>query len=242
VTPAVAVPLLLGAVALLFAARGEWGEWPKRELYLCAWLIAGLGALAVLAHPTFPQYFAEIFPLLGILSAFGVCALGPRIWTPGDAAWPVVLIVGLCAAELLLPLYRVRYRYPIRWQSYEEVAREINRVTPADGSVYADTLLCYVAARQLPPRGLESDVAPHLKLSPEIARSLHVVPQSELDEWLATGRFDTVCLDESDEEIHTLGLSRVYAKHTRINGYCIFWQRIARPASSGSASAKSPRA
>lgn len=110
------------------------------------------------------------------------------------------------------------------------VAREINRVTPADGSLYADTLLCYVAARRLPPAGLESDVAPLLKLSPEIARSLHVVPESELDEWLASGRFDTICLDETDKKIRTLRLSRVYARQTRINGYCILWERIAQPA------------
>lgn len=228
--PAVAVPLLLGATALLFASRGEWGEGRKRELYLCAWLIAGLSALAVLAHPTFPQYFLPIFPFLGILGALGVCALGPRIWSPGDAAWPVALLTGLCAAELLLPLYRIRYGYPIRWHTYDEVAREINRVTPADGSLYADTLLCYVAARRLPPAGLESDVAPLLKLSPEIARSLHVVPESELDEWLASGRFDTTCLDETDKKIRTLRLSRVYARQTRINGYCILWERIAQPA------------
>lgn len=222
--PAVAVPLLLGAVALLFASRGEWAEGRKREFYLCAWLIAGLSALAVLAHPAFPQYFLPIFPFLGILGALGVCALGQRIWTRGGTAWPAVVLVALCAAELLLPLYRVRYGYPIRWQAYEEVARAINRVTPADGSLYADTLLCYVAARRLPPPGLESDVAPPLNLPPQLARSLHAVSQAELDEWLAAGRFDTVCLNETEEKIRKLDLSRVYTKQTRINGYCIFWR------------------
>lgn len=226
--PAVAVPLLLGAAALLFASRGEWAEGRKRETYLGAWLIAGLSALAVLAHPTFPQYFLPIFPFLGILGALGVCGLGQRVWTPGTTAWPAVVLMALCAAELLLPLYRVRYGYPIRWQAYEEVAREINRVTPAERSLYADTLLCYVAARRLPPPGLESDVAPLLELSPELAGSLHVVPHSELDAWLPTGRFDTICLDETDERIRTLDLSRVYAKQEHLNGYCLFWGRSTR--------------
>ena len=227
--PTVLLSVLLGALALLFASRGEWGPRRKQELYLCAFLITGLGALATLARPTFEQYFVSLFPLLGMLAAMGACAIGLRIWSPGQAAWLAASVIGIFAWQLLTPLYHLRHGYRTQWQHFEEVARQINRVTPTNGSVYAADLRCYVTARRLPPPGLENHFTADLGLSPEIAASLHIVPRAQIDQRLAAGCFDTICLDESDERIRTLGLSHLYAKRMSINKYYISWERIRQP-------------
>jgi hypothetical protein len=221
----VTAPGLLAAMALLLTtARADLRR--KQELYLCALLMVGLGLLAAIARPTFPQYFVWVFPFLSILAAIGACGIGARVWIPGQASWPGLLLVALFAWQLLMPLYHARHGYVIRWRDCEPVARYINRVTPKDGSVYSDTLLNYFAARRLPPPGLESDVAPSLPLSSGMLASLHVVPQTQLDQWLAAGRYDTVCVDEAVKGIQALHLPQVYAnRYIFHEGYSIYWGR-----------------
>ncbi len=236
-----AVPGLLAAMALLLTMAPVDSRW-KQELYLCALLMTGLGLWAAFARPTFPQYFVWVVPFLSILAATGACGIGARVWTPGQAIWPGLLVVALFAWQMLMPLYHADHRNDVRWKDCEAVARYINRVTPKDGSVYSDTLLNYFAARRLPPPGLESEYAPALPLPSGMLASLHIVPQAQLDQWLAAGHFDTVCMDvdESDKKFQALHLLDVYAHRGEFKGgYHVYWGRRNKEAATNGSRAES---
>jgi hypothetical protein len=53
-----------------------------------------------------------------------------------------------------------------RWGIVEELAREVNRVTPRDGLVHASEVVLF-AARRLPPSGMENNFGTVLRLPPE---------------------------------------------------------------------------
>ena len=76
------------------------------------WMAAGLGALAGVAHPTFPRYFALAVPFVGALAAVGLDALRPQV--AGRVRLAVVAVVLL--AGLGRSLYERREVDP--WSVY----------------------------------------------------------------------------------------------------------------------------
>src|SRR5262249_5776806 len=82
-------------------------------------------------------------------------------------------------------------------------------------------------AHRLPLHGLENEFAPTLPLSEDMFRSLHVIPQSQIEQWLTTGYFDTVCLEQDDEDkFQALRIAKAYVHSAHLNGgFDIFWGR-----------------
>lgn len=226
--------VLLAAVGLLFLReRSEWDARQRAEFYLCAWLTGGLGVYLASYFPTFPHYFVLLIPFLSILASVGVYAIGSRVWNSTRPGWLVLGLLGLFAVGLAKSAYQQRlYLHPY-WREIEAFAREVNRVTPSDGLVYANEAT-YFAARRLPPPGLENQYTLDLNLPPAFAASMHIVPQAQVDNWLAQGRFATVWIGADDPRVESLGLLRLYArrkevKKAHIFGDCyIFWDRVAR--------------
>ena len=219
---------LLAAVGLLFLmGRREWPDW-KAELYLCVWLTAGLGVyLAAVPHPTYGQYFTLLLPFLSILACVGVYAIASLAPVSGRPGLLVVPLIGLFLLGLARTALDNRvFVRDFRWRRLEEVAREVNRVAPKEGLLYAATPL-YFVTRRLPPPGMENSHAQGALLSPALAASMHVVPAPQVDEWLAAGRFDTVVIDPKDDRIESLGLSRLYATREDVRGFSIFWDKVA---------------
>ena len=218
---------LLAAVGLLFLARRrEWHEW-KAELYLCAWLTAGLGVYLATPHPTFAQYFILLIPFLSILASVGVYAIGSRVLVSGRPSLLVIPVIGLFFLGLAKTAFQNRRFLSSSWPGFEEVGRTINQITPRDGLVYGPEAI-YFAARRLPLSGLGHADAQKLRLPPAFAASLHVAPAPQVDEWLAAGRFDTVVIRPKDDRIESLGLSRLYTRRMTVHTYEIFWGRAVR--------------
>jgi hypothetical protein len=225
--------VLLAALGLLFLGeRSGWDARRRAEFSLCAWLTGGLGVYLVTPYPTYPQYFVLITPFLGILASVGAYAVGSRVWTSGRPSWLVLALLGLFTLGLAKSAYQQRRYFVSHWQEVEVAAQEINRVTPTDGLVYADEAT-YFVARRLPPPGLENQFVFELRLPPAFAASLHVVPQSQVDEWLREGRFATVWIEANDPKVESLHLPQLYARsrklHCDTSDCYIFWNRVARP-------------
>jgi hypothetical protein len=218
---------LSGLGVLSIAASGEWNEASRRNLYLCIWLGAGLGAYLATPHPTFPQYFVLLIPFFSILASVGVYAVGSRI-CPSIRPAPLALAaIGLFALGLAKSAYRQRSELHSLWPEIEQIGRAVDQVTPQNGLICADEAI-YVAAHRAPPPGLEHSDAHKLHLSPPLASLLRVIPFAERDQWISEGRFDTVVMwFPSMERVNMLGLPRLYAKSTKVGDCLIYSGRTA---------------
>jgi len=222
------VLVLLAAVGLLFLTdRREWDAGRRAEFSLSFWLIVGLGIFLTTPHPTFLQYFVLLGPFLSILASVGVCAIGSRVGTLRQPAWFVVPVVGLFAMGLVTSAYQERRYLHSYWGQIEALAQEVDRVTPSDGLIFAQEAV-YFVARRVPPPGLENSYAGDLQLPPVLAASLHVVPQQEIDEWLASGRLATVLIAADDPRVELLGLRRLYRQEKMFEGNYLFWGQTSR--------------
>jgi hypothetical protein len=86
--------------------------------------------------------------------------------------------------------------------SYRDVAaisKDIKEVTPANGMIYAFEA-AYFEGGILPPPGLEN----------------RFNPRSSAEQWLAAGRFDTVCISATDPRLKSYDLFSRYGKSKEI--------------------------
>jgi hypothetical protein len=167
----------------------------RSELLLCGWLSVGLSAFLACAAPTFTQYFVLLVPFLAMPASLGACTLATHRWT-SRAPWAfLIVLVGLYIVSPVKWLNAGRRVQP--WKTHEEVAREVDRLTPKDAWIYTYELI-YFAARRPPPPGLEHRAAERLDLPPERAAALHITPRHQVDAWLESGRFATVALRLED--------------------------------------------
>jgi hypothetical protein len=220
---------LLAAVGILFlAGRNGWDAPRRAEFVLCAWLTGGLMVYLACTLPTWHMYFILTVPFLSILASVGVYAIGSRIWTSGWPGWLLLLVVVLFALGLARQAYHTWPELQSYWPRYEDIAREVNLVTPSDGEVWISDEMpecIYFAASRVPPQGLENSLMENVKLPAALAASLKLVSRSQRDQWLAAGRFETVVVDVDDPRAEAFGLQRLYAGRKRVGDYDIFWSR-----------------
>ena len=210
---------MLVAVGMLFLGnRKEWDQERLAQFRLCIWLLIVLGVYPIVAQPTYPQYFVFVVPFASILASVGVYALGAKVWPTGRPGWLVLATVGLCVVGLAKSAYHDRQCLRNVWRDIDAIASEVNRVTVAGDVLHANEAV-YFAARRLPPPGLENSFAPELRLSRDVSTLVKVVPQSEIDRWLANGRFATVAIESDDPRVLSLGLQRKYAGVSRLPCY-----------------------
>ena len=113
----------------------------------------------------------------------------------------VCLLVALGLAKLL---YDDRDDYG--WSDLEELAAQVEKVTPPGKTLYADEQI-YFLLHRTPPSGHELHDSHKLEFPPERAALLHVIPQSVLDKQIQAGQFDTIasCQDEEWNDARHLG-------------------------------------
>ncbi len=229
-SPQALLLILLAAIALTFLVRpGDRDE--RREFRLCAWLAAGLALFLAIPMPTFPQYFVLVVPFVSILASLGINLLGSHLWPAARPAHVLLPLVFLFALGLARPAFQLRQN-SLTWVRVEDLAREVNRVTPSDGLIYAPELVLF-AARRLPPPGMENAFASLLALPAERLASLHVVPQSQIDTWLAAGRFHTVVIGTGDSRVQSLGLLHRYSEQGQRNPFYILSHPVTEADQSG---------
>jgi 4-amino-4-deoxy-L-arabinose transferase-like glycosyltransferase len=219
--------LILGFLAvagLLFTVKGQQDRRWREELYLCCWLAVALGLNAASAHPTFAMYFILMVPFVGILASAGLYEVSSRLGPLNRPLWPVLVLTALLCLGLAKALYERRNDYS--WQDLEEIAREVDRVTPPQAPLLADEHIYFLTLRT-PASGAEFSDSQKLNLPPAVAASLHIVPRTELARRVQAGMFNTVetCNDEDDDRVKVLGLPEVYAKKAVVHDCTIFWDR-----------------
>jgi hypothetical protein len=214
--------LLLAALGLapLWSRLGMSTEDWRSELRLCAWLSLGLIVHLTIARPTFERYFLLVTPFMGILAAAGFVTVGSKLVS--RPLWPAVAYTVLISAGLARILYDDRDDF--RWRDFEPVAKKVSEVAPPGSAIFADEHVYFLARRQ-PPSGMEYEDSHKLKLPAEMARSLHVVPKSEVERWVKAGLFSTVETCEEAETIEKLGLKHTYRDSAAFENCHVFWNR-----------------
>ena len=217
--------VLLSAVGVVFLSRAaDWPAAVRAEFRLCGWLLAAFGIYLSLAKPTFQQYFTLMIPFAGILATVGVYAIGSRLWGASRPAVPVALVMVLYVVGLARSGWIYRAFFNHLMQQVDAFAAEIDRVTPPHGRVYT-TEVIYFASQHEPPPGLENMHGLRLQVEPALARSLRLVSNAQVDQWLGEGRFDTVVMMTGDERVEQLGLTRRYAGQKTLYGTYVLWDK-----------------
>jgi hypothetical protein len=213
--------LVLGLLALGgLAWTLQQSDWPrplKRQIYLSGWIALAICAALAVAHPTFPRYYMLAAPFVAIPAAIGLYVAGSRLFA--KPAWPLAITLFVTAAGLGKSLYDRRVNY--KWTDYEDIARKIERVTPAGGDIFANEILYFVMRRQ-PDRGLEFYYDRLVPLPPDRLALLHITPQADLDRRLTAGAFATVYICEDEETYSRLGLDKLYRKRQEIEDCVLF--------------------
>jgi hypothetical protein len=199
------------------ASRGGWDD-SRSELRLCAWLSLALIVHLSIARPTFERYFLLVTPFMGILAAAGFVTVCSRLVS--RPLWPAVAYSVLISAGLARILYDDRDDF--RWRDFEPVAKKVAEVAPPGSPILGDEHVYFLAKRQ-PPSGMEYADSHKLKLPAEMARSLHVVPRTEVERWVKAGLFSTIETCEEDETIEKLGLKRTYRNSAAFEDCHVFW-------------------
>jgi hypothetical protein len=224
------VLLILLAAAALLPMDGEngWDERVKTEIRLCAWLAVSLGLFLSLVPPTFGQYFVLVMPFAGILGAVGIAVLAVKFPSGRRRFLALAVAIVLYAVPSARALHGHMTMAGQRWVYWESIAGQAGAVTPPNGLLYSPWDLVYFLEKGMPPPGLGSFFSQALPLPAVLASRLHLLPQSQIDNWLAQGHFATVVIGADDPRIEKLGLRGVYA-HTRMLDpeIAMFWMRKA---------------
>jgi hypothetical protein len=213
---------------ILLAVAGLWFLRNRRriqvessaEFYLAAGIAGALAVEAVLAHPTFSQYFICTVPFLAIPAAAGFTEVAARLSLPlrwGTPALALILFLGL--NQSLLEMREDNNN----WINIEALARKINEVTPANAAVLADPPV-YFALHRFPPSGMEFPASHAVNLPADKLAALHIVPQAELERRVHAGEFATAETCKGDEEeMEALELPKLYAQAYTIAGCTVYW-------------------
>jgi hypothetical protein len=98
------------------------------------------------------------------------------------------------------------------YRAVKQIATVVDEVTPPAGMIYAFEAV-YFEAHRLPPSGLEN----------------RFNPDSQADEWLKEGRFDTVCISTTNPRVREFKLLERYHQRwtTHLDGidFYVLWDK-----------------
>jgi hypothetical protein len=211
---------LLVVCAINFLLRkSPWPSLTRSHLFLAAWIAGALVLCIATAHPTFARYFLVAIPMLSILAAVGLYAIGSRMTDTGSPLWPTAVMVCLLVLGFGRRLFEDRDS--TTWQEYGQIASKVKQVTPKNGVIYADEVV-YFLLKQSPPPGMEFSYSHSVQLPQSEEKLYHIVSQKELDGQVQAGRFDTVqtCKDDLIDEMH---LDQVFAHKADVRDCSIYW-------------------
>jgi len=217
-SPAALLLILLGAAGVYFVAR-RGDRLVRSEYFLCAAIALATSAELLTARPTFDRYFLLTVPFFAIPAAEGLYIAGSRLYR-GDRPWR---IAGAAAALAVLGLTNQLFgdRDAIKWGQMQKVAVQVEKVTPPGATLFADELT-YFLTRRPPPEGMEFSYGHKLELPAAQAQSLHLLPESKLDQMVRAKRFATFeSCDEDDMD--RVKADSLYADHADFDTCKVYW-------------------
>jgi 4-amino-4-deoxy-L-arabinose transferase-like glycosyltransferase len=217
----VLILILLAVTGLLFVRfRSGWTASLKAEFYLCSWVATGLAAFISYGKPTFERYYLFTVPFLAILAVAGLYAIGESLYKP-DRPWiPVLVLSAFVTFGLTKDLIDVGDN--IIWPDMEKVAMKVAQVTKPQQTLYADEAI-YFLTSHTPPSGMEMDDSHKFNFPPTRSTFLHLIPASELERQVKSGRFDTLETCDDDDYIAEHGFAAVYANRAEVEFCNVFW-------------------
>jgi hypothetical protein len=221
--------LLMGVLSILgvwfVTRRSGWASSSRSPFYLCGWMALAIGAELCATHPTFPSYFVLVTPFLAIPAAAGLYAIAAWIPSPHRVWWTVPVLALMLSLGLAKSLHDDRNR--LSWRDMEAVARKVDEVTAARGTLWADEQV-YFITRRPPAEGTEFSYAEVIDMPEDVALSLHILSDQALDRQAAAGLFSTVSTCEDEDVIELLNLPRLFRQQSAIGLRCkVFWDPAA---------------
>ena len=220
--PQVILLVSLALAGLWFVARKSgWDHLRRQQFYLCGYLAAALALHVSTAHPTFPMYYIFTSPFLGILAAVGLCSVSTQLGLR-RALRPTLAVGLLTCLGLAKSLYEENDKDT--WPKLQAVARQVDAVTPAGATLYADEPT-YFLTRRTPPPGNEYISSHKLRLPADLAELVHITPQPEFDRRIAAGTYDTLETCDGEDWINNRKLGEIYAQKAQVGDCTVFWER-----------------
>ena len=216
---------LLALGGLLFVHfRSGWDRQSRGVFYLCACLAVALTLHISSAHPTFARYYLFTTPFLSYLAAAGLYWVGTELRGQPEGMsrpWlPVILVCLLVSLALAKTLYDIRNDY--NWSDLEQVAAQVEKVTPPGKTLYANEHI-YFLLHRMPPSGHELRDSHKLAFPPDRAALLHVIPQAVIDQQIQAGQFDTIESCEEQEWNDARHLGDLYAMEADVGDCAVYW-------------------
>lgn len=195
---------MFGIWSLIFGASLDSKH--RTELALAASLAGGLALFICMPYPTFSYYFVVLTPFACLVSYHGLAGVAHGGLKLRQWAIPLVLGTAIVIGNVLKPANRTSdavWGTMSLWSEVERIAEVINRGVPRDAAVYASEAV-YFSARRQPPRGMENSFGSELRISTELAASLNVALDPQVDEWIRSGRFAAVALEAADPRVRSI--------------------------------------
>ena len=230
-----AVLILLSLAGTLFLFDRKAPVSTRRSLGYVAF-IAVIWALYLALLPlTWHMYFDLVLPFVSLLAAAGLCQLCARARL---SQWSSKILTGtilLYSLGLAIPVAAgVISGRASRWAPQEEAARIVNAETGPSQPVFFDDESVYVAARRLPPRGLENSAIlnPGTQLGAVVRlptgeyQRAGLVPPEKNEDQLRAGNFAAVVLTKAtdDARIQAVRSGGLYSQSAETKNYVIFWK------------------
>ncbi len=227
-----AVLVLSSLAGLLFLFDRKVPGSTRRPVRYTA-LIAVLWAFYLVLVPlTWHMYFVLVVPYASLLAAAGLCHLSARRRLP---QWRSKILAGailLYSLGLAIPAVAgLLSGRPSRWAQQEEAARIVNAETGPNDAVYSDDESIYVAARRLPPRGLENSFGAAVRLPAGEYERAGLVPPEKNEGRLRAGDFAAVVLIKTNAaRVQAVRSGGRYSQSAETKNYVIFWKSKAQGA------------
>jgi hypothetical protein len=212
---------LLAVAGLWFIGRkSDWDGARRAECNLAACLALAIGIELATAHPTFERYFLLVVPFVAIPAINGLYAIATRLGNPERPFSPTLLFVALLVLGLGKAVYEDRDSYS--WKDCEKIARQVESVTPRNGTLWADELF-YFLTRRPPPDGMEFSYAHDVDMPLIQAAQFHILPIAEVHRRARAGAYATIAACYESDHIDKLIPGSFYRQSADIKDCTVFW-------------------
>ncbi len=229
-----AVLILLSLAGTLFLFDRKAPVSTRRSVASVAFTAVTWALCLALMPFTWHMYFDLVVPYVCLLAAAGLCQLCARARLSQWSSKIFARTILVYSLGLGIPLVAgVLSGRAGRWAPPEEAARIVNAETGPNQPVFSDDESIYVAARRLPPRGLENSAIldPETQLGAVVRlpngeyQRAGLVPPERNEDRLRAGDFAAVVLIKAhDARVQAVRSDGRYSQSAETKNYVIFWK------------------